>query len=183
MRLLRRFACAGRKSGRVRPCFFDHVQLIELDRVSIGELGHNRVIGLGDVDRVRAFVLVSFAGHTQQLSPIVNFRVTVRVHRAVDHNGRQAIEVGTCDRANVVGVGCLGEAFVMVSDINVFCPFRVSYDIYLVRCAFVAFVDDRPVGRDPFALESELHRLGLKVVIVAAAASDQQDPERGGGVR
>ena len=39
-----------------------------------------------DIDRVVALVFVSPTGHAQKLSPIIDLRVAIGMHRAVNHD-------------------------------------------------------------------------------------------------
>jgi len=115
---------SGKRLG-VRPEFLDHVQLIFRRRPDFRERLHDRMVLSHGLDRIITLMIVAPAGHTEELSPIVDLSRAIGVHRAVNHNRRNSVKVRLRDAPNVIFVGRVGETLVVNDDIVLRCPVRI----------------------------------------------------------
>ncbi len=166
-------ALAGGQGFGVGPEFFDDVEFIHGGDPVGGHAFEDGVLGLDEFHRVFALVIVAAAGDAEQLAPVINVRGAVGVHGAVDDDGGDAIVVRFGDAADVVGVGGVGEAFVVDDDVEFLGPVGVVIQRDLRFGAGAAFHDDGPLDFSEFV--DGVGELGaLEGVVVAAAAGDEE---------
>ena len=138
------------------------------------------MLGVEHGHGIATLVVVAAARDAEELAPIVNRRGAVGVHRAVNHDGGFAGLVGGGDFADVGGVSGVGEALVVHDDVVGLGPVRIVVERNLRRGALAALVDDGPRDVAKFLRALEVG-LGLEIVVVAAAAGDEQRAHGLGG--
>ena len=95
----------------------------------------------------------------------------------MDDDGGCAVFVAVDDFLDVAEVLGVGEALVVDDDVVGFGPVGVVIEFDLAFASLAAFVDDGPVDVG-FRSGGEGEGLGLKFVVVAASAGDEEGFER-----
>ena len=100
------------------------------------------------------------------------------MHRSVNDDCVDAIEVRLGNAADVVGVVCVCKAFVMDDHVESFRPLRILVPRDHGFRPFAPFVDDRPLDWESPFFCSELQRFRLKIIVMAASTGNQEHRNR-----
>ena len=154
---------------------FDDVQLVFRSHVVGGEVLHNGMVFRDNLDWVFGLMVVTLAGHAQELAPVVDLRGSISVHRTVNHNRVGTFFVRLGNFPNVVGIACASEAFVVDDAVVALSPMGVVVELQLRTRAGSSLMHDRPVDDDVTFFRGFDQLLSLVRVVVAAPVGDDQD--------
>ena len=175
------FACGGGERSGAGPDFFDDVEFVLGRGPIFGKVFHDGMILGDDFDGVFGLVLVMLAGDAEEFAPVIDLSGAVGVHGAVDDHGGFTGFVGVGDAADVIVVGGVSEAFIVNDDVVWLGPIFIFVELDLGAGAGAAFVDDGEFDVSDLG-DGFGQGFGLELVVVAAAASDDEAFKRLAGI-
>ena len=173
IRLFVFFADGSRERGRIRPEFFDDVEFVLRRYPIAGNSLHHRMIGDERFHGIVGLVIVALAGDSQKFAPIIDFCITVGVHRAVNNDRWNARPVDFGDFFDVFWIGRFGKTLVVNDHVKLLGPVWIVVKCDLGIGSFSTHVDDVKIDVGERS-DARSQRIGLKKIIVAAPSGDDE---------
>ena len=98
------------------------------------------------LNRVLILMIMTSAGHSQKLAPVIEWSCAVGVHRTMNHHGRHPCLMGLGDALDIGFVLGIRKAFIVNHDVKLLGPILLVIESNLSTGPVSTLVNHRPVN-------------------------------------